>query len=354
MLVHSKLNIEKLLYRILLGYYYIYIDSERYKVFYPSLSIKYESEILYEQIIEDNKFEKIYMDQQEIKKYLLIHNIWSKTDDEKLKDCEKFIEDTKIDLYLNFYNENKKQQNKKNLMKAQKDLDILYNKKNSFNYLTIEDYATSIKNEFILMNTIYNSSNNLLFDSNNYDTLDYNRLQIFIREILEQTVKPDDLRLLAKSDIWKSLSVASSMKQDILTINDDHRHLLNLHMMYENVKQHPECPNNDIIDDDDALDGWFIYQNNKAEKDKKKNSVLEKVGDGIKNAGEVFLMTSDIDERNTIYDLNELSDRQNIKELITISKNNKDKNINWQDLPFVQRELKQQVNKQNSGSRKTK
>lgn len=338
-------NEEKLLYRILLGYYYIYIDNTQYKIIYPDLKIKYEAELLYEKIIEDNKFEKIYLNENEIKLYLQTNGIWISTDDKKLQDCEKFLEDCKVDLYLNYYNSKNKTQIQKNIKKATKDLETLHSKKNSFNYLTIQDHAISAKNEFMLMNSIY-YNDKLVFDYKNYDTFEYHKLQLFIREILDSSIKPHNLRNLIKSDIWKSYAVASNLEKDILYINDDYRHLINLHKMYDNVKQHPECPNQEIIDDDDALDGWFIYQNRKAEKEKKKSAILDKFGNNIKNAGEVFLMTGDAHEKKDIYDLNDMTTKHNIKELMHTAQNLNDKKIDWQELPFVQRELKQKAQQQ--------
>lgn len=346
---------EKILYRILLGYYYIYVDDIKYKIIYPDLKIKYEAELLYEKAIEDNKYDKTYLNDNEIKLYLQRNNIWHPSDESKLKDCEKFLEDSKIDLYLNFSNTNNRSKIEKNIAKTKDDLEKLFNRKNSFNYLTINDQATSIKNEFILMHTIYDINNNLVFNYDDYDTFAYHKLQVFIREILENSIKYEELRLLCKSDLWKSYSITSSLDKDILFVNDDYRHLIHLHKMYENVRQHPECPSDDIINHDDALDGWFIHQNKKAEKEKKKNSILDKYGKNIKNAGEVFLLTSDSSEKKDIYDLNDLTTRQNIKEVINTGKSLKDnESLEWKNLGFVQRDIRQQVQQQPKSGAKRK
>jgi hypothetical protein len=54
--IDESMNIDKILYRILLGYYFVKIENVTYKIIYPSMKLKYESEILYDSIIEDNKF----------------------------------------------------------------------------------------------------------------------------------------------------------------------------------------------------------------------------------------------------------------------------------------------------------
>lgn len=330
---------DKLLYRILLGYYFIDVNNIRYKVVYPDLRLKYEAELLYDKIIEDNKFEKTYLDNQQIKFYLLTNNIWSAQDDEKLKNCEKFLEESKIQLYLNFFNQKNKMLYKKHILKSQQDIIKFYAQKNSFNYLTIEEQALSIKNEFLIINTIYDINNNLVFN-NIDDNLEYHQLQIFIKEIIDNAITATQLRSIARSDLWRSYSVANNLEKDIISMNDDFRHLLNLHKMYENAKQHPESPDQTIIDDDDALDGWFLFQNRKTEKEKKKNAMLDKLGGNkIKNANEVFVLTNDIQERNEIYELNDTNSRAQIKELIATS-NSTEESIKWQNIGFVQRDLR--------------
>jgi hypothetical protein len=338
-LAHSE--IEKLLYRILLGYYYIIIDNNKYKIIYPTLQLKYEAQLLYDEIIDNNKYDKRLLTSEEIEKYLKLHGFWNKSKDEEFEKAKKILEDLKVDLYLNYTNEKKRVSVKSKIKAINKSLDDLYNLKNSMSHLSIENHAMSIKNEYIIMNTIY-LNDKLYFTNYDENKCESRILQNFIREIVENTIEPSTLRQIAKSDVWRSYSNICDLKADF-NVNDDYRHLIGLHKMFDNVKQHPECPSEDIINDDDALDGWFIYQHQKAEKEKKKNSILDKVGGNTKKAGEVFVVTDDITERNDIYDLNDLNTRQNIKELIAIGKQHPDAKIPWQDLSFVQRELRQKV-----------
>jgi hypothetical protein len=341
MKILAQSDIEKLIYRILLGYYYIFIDNIKYKITYPTLQLKYDSQILYDEIIENNKFDKRFLTQDEIDLYLRIYNFWNKKKEEELEKTKKILDDLKIDLYLNYRNEKKKESIKSKIKAIDKSLEELYALKNTMSHLSIENYAMSIKNEYLIINTIY-FKDKLFFKNTDTNNCDNKLLQSFIREIVEYTLDPSILRQVAKSDLWKSYANICDLKVDF-NVNDDYRHLIGLYKMFDNVRQHPECPTEDIINDDDALDGWFIYQHQKAEKEKKKNAILDKVGGNTKKAGEVFLLTDDVTERNDIYDLNDLNTRQNIKEIIAIGKNNPEAKVAWQDLGFVQRDLKQKV-----------
>lgn len=328
-------NLEKILYRILLGFFYISIDDQEYKVISPSFDIKYDAEILYDRIIEENKFDKRLLTSKEIEMQLITNGVWNPELDNKLKTLKEDMDNLKVDIYLNFLNSTKKKFFKSNLKTQDKLLNELLSKKNCLNHLSIEEHAITIKNEFILMKTIYNKNNNLVFDSND-PNIDYTKLQSFIREIVNSMITIDDIRSLVKSDIWRSYSSIANLHRDILNISDDYKHLINFHNMYNNVRQHPECPSEDIISDDIALDGWFIYQNRKSEKEKKKNAILDKIGGNIKDkAQHIFVMTQNEDEIKAIQDLNGPEEKQFIKEVSDYSR--QFPGTRWEDIPAVKR-----------------
>jgi hypothetical protein len=74
--------------------------------------------------------------------------------------------------------------------------------------------------------------------------------------------------------------------------------------MYTKIYEHPECPNEDVIEDDDALDGWMLEQQKKNAKEKTEKGVDNLIGKYGKNAQEVFLMPKDEKEFDQINELN--------------------------------------------------
>ena len=48
----------------------------------------------------------------------------------------------------------------------------------------------------------------------------------------------------------------------------DQRNICVWSRMYDNVQESHECPSEDVLNDDDLLDGWFIIQRKKQEHDK--------------------------------------------------------------------------------------
>jgi hypothetical protein len=188
------------------------------------------------------------------------------------------------------------------------------------------------------MDCIY-EDNKLLFNNNNSDNYDSQMVQKFLIEIIQSMIQPASLKSIARSDLCRSYFSCCDTKKGFVEVNDDYRHLISLYNMYDNIRQHPECPSDDIIKDDDALDGWFIYQQEKTRREKKKNEIMSKVGGKLNNAGEVFLISDDEEERREIFDINDDIGKKQILELAKVG--NEKKNVLWQDLDFVKESFKQ-------------
>ena len=331
------INLEKLLYRIFLGYYFISVNDLTYKIVYPSMKLKYDAEILYDSIIENNKYDKSWMTENEILFELAKNEIWTKKDNEILENTKKKLEASKIDLYLNFTMSSKKEKIKKQIKTLNKEINTLYNQKNSLNYLSINDYALTIKNEFLIMNSIYTLNDELYFKNPRNENYETKELHYFIKEILDNSIDITTLKMIARSELWKTY-ISSGQLKDYLNLNDDCRYLLNIHNMYENARQHPDSPTEDVFCDDDALEGWFLLQNKKVEKEKKKNATLDKFGNKIKESDHLFIVGENQQEISDIYSLNDDKEKDIAKQVIDATYNGS-KLIDWKEMPFVKQKL---------------
>ena len=119
-------------------------------------------------------------------------------------------------------------------------------------------------------------------------------------------------RELARNEPWRSLYI---LKDELeLFSNEKGRHLsldqkglLIWSRMYDNVQESMECPTDDVIADDDMLDGWFIIQRKKAESEKAKSELEERTqNEKIMNSDEVYVFTDSKKEAKTIEGMNSL------------------------------------------------
>lgn len=340
-----KLNYK--LYSILNGYYYIVVNNKKYKVIYPSLEVKYMAEELYVEIMEGSKYDTEYLDNNQVDNILRYQKIWNNDMQERLDSCIKIIEQYKMELYKEYFNKEKRDQIRKILDGVRNTMEELSQIKHSMDYLKLEFFASSMKNQYIISQRILNTDGSQVFNED-YCYLDSRELSKFLKPIEEKTVTAKDLRDIVKSDTWSAYTVQDKIFGPSIDLNDDQRNLLALQRMYNNVRQHPECPSDEIIDDDDALDGWFLFQKDKQKKDKIKNSLLNKVRGKIKNHSDIFIFTQNDEERQAIWNMNNLEGKRTVKSIEKTMEERKGEKIAWQDIPIIRQQL---IDEKSKGSK---
>ena len=115
--------------------------------------------------------------------------------------------------------------------------------------------------------------------------------------------------------------------------------------MYDNIYESPDAPSEDVINDDDLLDGWTILQKKKREREKAQAELEAKMGDKAQGAGEIFLMAGSKNDAERIETMNDVNATMTKKErLHTIRKS--DGPVNQQDLPDEKLKIRSQLNQQ--------
>lgn len=334
MLSNYDLNLK--FYRIINGYYYILLNNTRYKIIYPSIAIKYIAEQIYVSILQDSRFETEYISENQLQNILKNNNIWIESMENDLTTAKKQLDQYKVKLFQYYDNTDLRLEIKQSIEAINKTISLLLQKKHSFDYLTLNNFAESVKNQYIISQCIFDQNNNSVFDDN-YENLDQSLLYQFIKPIEENQITATDLRNIVKTDLWKSFTCQDNVFGPSINLNDDQKNLLSLERMYNNVRQHPECPDDKIINDDDALDGWFLYQKDKAKTTKKKNEVLKRIGGKINKHDNVYILTDNIEEHKSILDMNDNTGKAVLK---SIDKAIQDKQtIDWKDIPAVKQDI---------------
>jgi hypothetical protein len=339
--------------RILSGYYIFIYNNTRYKLIYPNTDIKYEAELYALEEFDKNKFND-WISEEDILDYLINMGLWSYGGDNNLKKIEDQIENLKVDLYNNFLNPTKIKTIKRTLSNVKASYNKSYLIRHSLDQYTVSGYVQSLKNNYILINSIFDCNNNRIFSC--YEESDYRLLNELSLAISENIIDIEVFRKIARSDSWKNYWSANKENLfDRSTINwtDEQRTLVILTKMYDSAMEHPECPPDSVFEDDDMFDGWMIVQRKENEKLRNKNRT-EKLLEGKKldKAGEIFVMAQSKEEANNIFDLNDPNSRHIIKERqMILSKSGQQ--INETELPDVRRNLVMQSNQQFKNSRKS-
>jgi hypothetical protein len=302
----KTVDLEKNVNRILSGKQLIEYQDILYELRSPSMNIKLKAGMLYDQTYEDNLYSESFILEDSVEDLLLDLNILYPQYKADLSSIEKKMENLKVDLFTFFFDRNKKTKNKTELASSKKRYNEIYILSHSLDFLTLENYCSNIKNEFIISNSLYYyETNNLVFQK---DSLDYDLFNNIINKISSNILDIETLKAIARSDFWRnyySINKNHLLPYSIVDFSEEQKAILSISTMYDRVYEHPECPEKEIVEDDDALEGWMICQqreNKKQKQEKGVNNILN--SDKMKKAGEVFLMANTIEERNDILGLN--------------------------------------------------
>ena len=340
---------ETLLHRILCGKLYFYFKGEKYELRSADYDIRYESDILYNSIINDEKYND-WIREENMLGVMVDLGIWNNGMNSIIKQLQSKIENFKVELFQNFASLSKHPKIRNSLQASKNQLNKILSAKQDFFNHTLEGYASSIKNEFVLCNTLYKKDKKV-FDYQNNNATTYVFFNDLVSEINKYAISVDDIKIVAKSDNWKSYWNANKTNVfpgSVSEWTDDQRGLVNVSKMYDSIYEHPECPNEKVIEDDDMLDGWMIVQKRKNEKEKNQKTIDE-LNPNLKKAQEVFLMANNSQDVESILDLNspEAMHRLNQK-IATINRTGE---VEDSQLPDVKMNLMNQANEMRKAKR---
>ena len=340
--------------RILSGQYIFVYNNTTYKLIYPDIQVKHNSELYAQQVYDDNKYNE-WITEEEALNFLVETGLWPINGEENLKKLEKQLEDYKIELFQNFLNPKKIKSIRNTLNSLRKTIDKYNNIRHSFDNITTEGYCTTLKNQYILIYSLYDKNNSLIF--NDINNTNYSLLNNLSAIINDSIIDIKTFKLIARSDIWRSYWSANKdnlFEKSVVNWTDEQKTLVVLSKMYDNAYEHPECPPEQVIEDDDMFDGWMILQKRKSEQNKSKHRTEELLKyKKLNNAREVFLVANSQEEAQNIYNLNDSNSRHIIRERNRIILNS-NKEIKETELPDVQRDLQIQNNQQFIKARKSK
>lgn len=284
--------------------------------------------------------------QQDAEKYLKSIEFFSDEEENNVNAINENIDNMRVDYFNHFYNSQTKEYIKKNIEKQREKQAEFFDKKYILYDKTCEYIRDYSKTSILIQGNAFLQNNSSAYLSFPISIL-YNKYTSTVTNILKE------IRLVAKNPEWKQrwfFLKEKTFNNDPSNLTDWQISLLSWCNFYENIYQSTDCPSEEIIDDDIALDGWSIVQRRKRKEEEKKRSAEKMLPQNMKNSGEVFIPVKNIREAQDVMNLNNAESKTKIKML----KHDLDKNpeIKESDLTSTKQELRMQFNKMQKESRR--
>ena len=290
--------------RIRSGIYFVEHEGIKLKIVTPT--IEEELEIneayikAYEEALEDD-----FMTEDQSVEWMRSRNLWTDEDEEKTKQLKKDLDTLRVEIFNNRNKSELRERIRKYIRAAEEALNKQSNKKSSFISNTCEGIAMVEKScEFIKTCTYYGG-----------DKYDFDRLSVeFVLHLFqEKMLSEKQIRDVARNEPWRSVWMLRDSNSYKLFSNTDRelsvdqKNLLVWSRMYDNIQESMDCPTDDVIEDDDLLDGWFVVQRKKREKERAESDFDSSTqNEKIKNSGEIFVVASNKQEADKVDMLNDV------------------------------------------------
>lgn len=270
--------------------------------------------------------------------FMLNTGQWTNLDDDKLKDAYTLVEDAKVALYENYNEPKMVKRLRKSLAQRQALHASLMNKKSSNYSNTAESFAETARLLFLIKRCCDNPDN-IDIDQN---------IDVIIKEYNKSILSDSEIRDICKNEPWRSFWGIHDKCNIKLFYNEEptmnQRNLVLWSRSYDGIHESPDCPPQEVIDDDDFLDGWFITQSRKRKAEANKKQAEDSIkNEKVKNSDNVFLMSGSKEKTRSIHDIN-TRESKDIKAMRGRSIKETGR-IDHEQLPDRQAEHKANINK---------
>lgn len=302
---------------------------------HPDNAILYESHEVY-----CNTFYKArengVMTDLDILNFLIDNGLWMEQQTKELEDIlPKHIEEFRINLYEERLSLEKQNQVRTYLNRAKTELGRLYNIRHSFDHLSCHGVAMFARLQFLIEKCT--KKNGKLYKWNSVSQAE------MLEALNSAQLTETQFRELARTDPWRSIwhtkKIGPIFGKPGIELTEDQKRLASFSCLYDNVYEFNDCPTEDVIEDDDCLDGWLILKKREQDKERGRNEILEKVGNNI-NADEIYVVTG-AENASKVYGLNDPQAQMITRSRLEMVKNKEE--VNFTDFGDVKQEFMMQV-----------
>jgi len=286
--------------RIRAGYVPVTVDNKRMLVYQPDADVSLQASEIY-MLEHERAVEEDLLNDDDILDLLIMYELWTdKNEDEYNNILPKHIEHWKVQLYQTILKSKTREKVRKYLQVAKDELERLHKIRHSYDHMTCEGYASYMKNMFIIAESARLDGKKVDWDK--YD------LTLVMHKYHAEMLGADDIRLLARTQPWSgmwSTFKANGRIFNSVDLSSEQQALISWSIMYDRIQESPDCPPDEVIEDDDMLDGWLIVQRNKREAEQKKQEVEGALSNKISGADEIYVVAETPEDAQKIDLLND-------------------------------------------------
>ena len=287
---------ESTLIKILAGYTKVCVDGLSFRLYSPSIDDLYDANDVYEDAYAAAKELGGWGDEEALG-LLAYKGFWTAKQEEELKLVEEDINKLKMGMFECAFDTPRLDMSRKYLATAKSKLAELTKLRHSYDYLTCHGIATIAKLKYVAGICLRTRDGGRVFQGDGFWRESSGLLSQVMEAAAKHGVDDSVVRDLARNEPWRLYWACKKtdtplFSLPVVNMSVEQRLLVFWSNIYDSVYESSDCPPDNVIKDDDILDGWFLIQKKKREDAVTKHRLEEGLASNekIRSAQEVFVL----------------------------------------------------------------
>ena len=302
---------EYFIYRERAGFYNVDVAGNRLRIYAPTVEQELEACSIFVESYDESFAQGIMTDEQMFD-WMIEHGVWSQEDDKAMEGLKKDLNKLRMEIFNARNNEVLKERIRLYIRAGERQTKNLLKKRYNYYDKTCEGVAALAKEVSLIKDCTFMGDEPYNFNECSPSSV----AQAYKGHTLEE----EQIRDLTRNEPWKTLWSIKE-KTDVTLFNNESREL-NINQknliiwasVYDSIQESVDCPADDVVEDDDMLDGWFVHQTEKRKREKAEFDFENTTNEKIKNADEVFIVANTERDRDRVEGLNHVHGRMVKKE----------------------------------------
>lgn len=304
------MDFDLLIARIIAGCFRFTSEGRRYLVRQPGRLRRYKAQQVYQEALQEALADELYSD-DEIDAMLRVNGLWDDERERNLKTLNEDLEKLKVSLFKSFFKSRDRDALRKAIGVARSEIGSLLTQKNLYSPMGATGFAQVARTRYLIGSGLYDDKGKRVWRGDDFYKGNDSLLDEAVTAFSEAQIGDSQIRAICRSDQWRSVWNCKDVCSDVfgrpaVDLTEEQRQLLSWSQLYDSVSEHPNPPDEAIIRDDDAFDGWMILQRKERER-QRRESTAEATLDGMKlpQSGEIFLVAETDEDLEKIESLND-------------------------------------------------
>ena len=233
--------------------------------------------------------------------------VWNSQLEEELNNSQEEIDNLKAQLYKCFFNISQANKIRSNITDGKRKLLRLQRDRAVLDQYSIDGVIEYSRLAFFIEKSTYK-------DGQLYDWSDCSLVTI-MDYWRNNYISERAIREIARSEEWLSIyNTAKNLQIPVFDVpvgqlNSDQKRLLTWSGIYHSIHQIPDGPDEEIIKDDDALDGFLIAKKAEVVSKNRRNAFERSLTESQRNAEELYIVPDPDDWQNSLKRIRESNNR---------------------------------------------